>query len=33
MENRELKTMDEEKVTREAIKSSQSVWNNFQNQS
>ena len=32
MEDRELKTMDEEKITREAMNSSQTVWKKFQNQ-
>lgn len=32
MENRELKTMDEEKIMREAMNTSQAVWKKFQNQ-
>lgn len=32
MEDRELKTMDEEKIMHEALNASQSVWNNFRDQ-
>jgi cytosine/adenosine deaminase-related metal-dependent hydrolase len=32
MENRELKTMDEEKITHEAFNSSKDVWKKFRSQ-
>jgi hypothetical protein len=32
MENRELKTLDEEKITHEAFNSSKDVWKKFRSQ-